>query len=138
MRTMAQKRYNPSRDRQKLDRLEEEFANILQSFSAHEPLVKGNFQNLRRRCGKTGCRCERGKLHESFVFIDRSSGKRRIRKTTVAQEKKLRKPVQKDQLLRKLRARLSKLHSETLACCDRLREHRLNQGKRLLSQSKPE
>ena len=77
---MARARYNASADRKKVDRLVRELSKIVRVFSEYDPLVRGSFQTLRRRCGKDPCCCVDGKLHETSVFVDRSSGKRRIEK----------------------------------------------------------
>lgn len=130
---MPKRAYEPSVDRRRLDRLSREFAQTVRAICDHRPLVRGSFQIFRRRCGKDGCKCLRGQRHETTVFIDRDSGQRRLQKVTVGLKRALSKPVQEYQRLRKLRARLSRLHAETLACCDRLCEHRLKVGKRLLA-----
>ena len=88
---------------------------------------------MRRRCGKPRCRCTRGQLHETLVFIDRSSGGRVVRKADLRQYRELKKATHTHQSLRRLRARLVKLHREVLECCDRLLDYRLQEGKRLLS-----
>jgi len=130
---MTQGPYDPSSDRQDLDRLAEEFSMIICAFSDHGPMVRGSFRRLLRRCGKERCRCCRGKLHESLVFIEWDGGRRRVRKTTIGKEQALRKPVKRYERLRRLRARLSKIHAEALRLCDRLCEHRLEEGNRILS-----
>lgn len=38
-------------------------------------LVKGSLVLNRRRCGKPGCRCEDGELHESLAFTYKQAGK---------------------------------------------------------------
>ena len=129
---MDRRRYNASSDRQKVGRLATELSRILRDFCEYDPLVRGSFQVLRRRCGKEPCRCLDGKLHETLVFVDRSSGKRKIEKATVAHEHALKKPAKKYRSLKSLRARVSKIHDELLRCCDRLSDHRLRQGKRLI------
>lgn len=129
---MVRTRYNASAERQKICRLETELSEILRAFREYDPLVRGSFQTLRRRCGKEPCRCVDGKLHETSVFVDRSSGTRRIEKATVAHEQALQKPANKYQSLKSLRARISKIHDELLSCCDRLSDHRLRKGERLI------
>jgi hypothetical protein len=130
---MARRQYDPSTDRQEIDALIRELSTTLQSFCEPTALVRGSLQRLRRRCGKKRCRCQRGQLHESVVFVDRSGGERKIRKANLGLERELRKPVRRYRNLRRLRARLGKLHAEILRCCDRLSEHRVAEGKRLLS-----
>jgi hypothetical protein len=131
---MPRTRYDPSVDRQELRFLEEEFSGIRQAFCASGRLVRGSLQTLRRRCGKPRCRCTRGQLHESLVFVDRTSGGRVVRKVNLGHYHKLKKPTHRYQSLRKLRARLVKLHREVIECCDRLLDYRLEEGKRLFSQ----
>ena len=98
--------------------------------------MRGSLQTLRRRCGKPRCRCTRGQLHETLVFVDRSSGEAVIRKADLRKYRELKKATLRYQLLRKLRARLTKLNREVLEHCDRLMEHRLEEGKGLLSSRK--
>ena len=38
-------------------------------------LIKGSLVLNRRRCGKPGCRCAGGELHESFAFTYKQAGK---------------------------------------------------------------
>ena len=129
---MPRKTYNPSVDRRRLERMSTEFSQIVRAFCYHPALVRGSFQVFRRRCGKDGCKCADGKLHETAVFVDRSGGKRHLHKLTVTLESTLAKPVREYRRLKKLRARLARLHREALACCDRLCEHRLKAGRRIL------
>jgi hypothetical protein len=134
---MPRKRSSASADRQRIDRLLKEFSRTLRAFCEHDPLVRGSFETLRRRCGKKRCRCVDGALHETFVFIDRSTGKRRIQKATVGQAQALRKPAKRYRSLKVSRARLSRIHEEILSVCDRLSEHRLRQGEKLLRRFAP-
>ena len=92
---MSPARYSPGADRQKVDRLLTELSKILQAFCEHDSIVRGSFQMLRRRCGKKPCRCNDGKLHETFVFVDRSSGQRRIERATAGHQHALKKPAKK-------------------------------------------
>jgi hypothetical protein len=130
---MPRPRYDPSVDRQELRLLEEEFSTICESFSARGRLVRGSLQTLRRRCGKPRCRCTRGQLHETLVFVDRTSGGLVVRKANLRQYAELKKATDRYQSLRTLRARLRKLHREVLERCDRLLDYRLKEGKRFLS-----
>lgn len=128
---MPRTRYDPSRDRKLLRRLATEFEKIVEVFGERLPALRANVQKLRRRCGKKGCRCERGDLHESVVLVDRSTGERKTRKVRSGEQLRLRKLTRRYRDLRRGRARLSKLHAELLACCDRLYEHSLREGQQL-------
>lgn len=126
------KRYDPSRDRKQLERLLAQIEKILETFSDTRPALRARVERLRRRCGKDGCRCQDGGLHESVVLVDRSSGERKIRKVRPGEQLRLRKLTRRYRDLRRGRAQLSKLHAEVLSCCDRLYEHRLREGQRSL------
>jgi hypothetical protein len=126
-------RYDPSRDRQRLHLFLEELPKILDCFSGYGPLLNGAFVVLRRRCGKPTCRCNRGQEHRSEVFLDRSTGKRRIYKANRQLRRRLRSPAAECRRLRGLRAHLQKLNREILSACDRLRDHRLQEGRRLMA-----
>ena len=48
---------------------------LSQQLSGCGRLIKGSFVVNRRRCGKPGCRCAEGKLHESLAFTYKQDGK---------------------------------------------------------------
>jgi len=130
---MAKSRYDPSVDRQCLSQALEELAVIFRTFCRPEPAVSGGLVVLRRRCGKTPCRCNRGELHQSSVYLDRTTGKRKIYKSTPGLRGRLRAPLGDYRRLRQLRVRLGKLHREVVSACDRLRIFRLQEGARLVA-----
>ena len=130
---MAKKpRYDPSLDRQRLSQLLEELSDIIRAYCGHDPILRGGFETVRRRCGKTPCRCTRGQLHVSDFLVDRSSGKPRFYKATAALRRSFRKPLRDYRQLRLSRIRLGKLHREILVACDRLRAARIREGARLV------
>lgn len=130
---MPRRRYDPSSDRQKLSRLQKELDGILEAFCGQEPILRGRVEHLSRSCGNPRCRCQRGHLHESTVFIDRSDGTRKTRKLQRGEIGKLRRRTVRYRALKKGRARLSALQAEMLECCDRLIEYRLETVKRMRS-----
>ena len=128
--------YDPSKDRQELGSLVEEFTRLIQDFAGtrnfpgRDALLNGNIQKLSRRCGKSNCRCAQGKLHRSTIFIHRTGGKRKVRTLTIREYELLRNPTLAFQGLRRKRARLSKLFQEVRVICDRLCAFRASRGAR--------
>ena len=51
----------------------------LRTVMEHKELMRGGVYRLRRKCGKPGCRCTRGQLHESWVHLVREGGVQRTR-----------------------------------------------------------
>src|SRR5215510_8758740 len=134
---MAERDLDPSRDRQELGRLLEEFRSLIEAFAGgrhfagYGPLLQGNIQKLSRRCGKASCRCAQGQqMHRSTVFIDRTAGTRKVRTLSSGEYERLREPTLAFQALRRKRARLTKLFREVLVACDRLCAFRARQGRR--------
>ena len=68
-----------SRLRQRLREAGRQFDRQLRTLLEHDPLLRGGVYRLRRRCGKAGCRCARGELHESWVWLTREQGVQRLR-----------------------------------------------------------
>lgn len=125
--------HDPSLERRRLGLLLAELSDIRDAFCEREPLVEGRFELLRRSCGKSPCRCERGELHETKIFLDRTSGRRRTYKDSSAMRRGLQGPVDNCSRLRRLRVRLRKLQAEFLQTCDRLKDWRIREGVRLVA-----
>lgn len=130
---MDEFRYDPSLDRQKLNRLQTEFSSVLCYFCDDRPLLKGSLRTISRRCGKPRCRCTKGQLHRTTVFVDRQGERPVLRKVTGPDYRKLLAPTREYRRIRGLRARLSYLHHEVLDACDRLTRFRLAKGHRTRS-----
>jgi hypothetical protein len=130
---MSRTSYDPSKDRQRLDRIAQEIRKVMGLFCRHEPIVQGVVTTLRRACGKQGCRCKKGPLHETVVFLWRSHGRRHTQKLSQAELKILRKATRLYRALRRLRAELGVLHREATSICDRLSQDRLVAGLKLFT-----
>lgn len=128
---MPTKPYDPSPDRQRLSLIAQEFDKVLDAFRGHDPMVNGRFVTLRRRCGKPRCRCLRGALHETEVFIDRSTGRRRTCRATRPLRRGLQAPVRRYRESRRLAVHLRELYRETRRLCRRLDHYRLALGAKL-------
>ena len=63
---------SPARLRQRLQRLRDEHARLLQAAFDTSPLWRGQVRHVQRKCGKPTCRCTRGERHAATVLADRS------------------------------------------------------------------
>ncbi len=57
----------------------QQFERQLCTLLEHGSFVRGGVYRLRRRCGKAGCRCVNGALHESWVLSWREGGVQHMR-----------------------------------------------------------
>jgi hypothetical protein len=130
---MDRQAYDPSLDRQELNRLLAEFSATVHAFCDHQPLLRGSLRKLVRRCGKLRCRCTRGQPHRTTVFVDCQGKKLKLRKVDGTDYRRLLPPTTAYRKLRHHRARLSSLLKETLRICDRLTLFRLAEGQRVHS-----
>ena len=110
-----------SRLRQSLLHLVNEMKGLVEPFFSDRPVIKGTVYELKRRCGKPGCKCAQGELHARMVvsaseeredaitgdptWISRGSPSRRCRRY---------------QELRRVRARLVEIHRQMLKVMDEM------------------
>lgn len=113
-----------SRLRQQLIRVGGEIARQIQVLAGRPPMIRGNVYRLRRRCGKSGCRCMRGELHESWVLLARERGVRRMRAVPRGQADRWRELAENYRRFRRARRELARLHREAMRLAGLLEEGR--------------
>ncbi|MGQ9696119.1 MAG: DUF6788 family protein [Thermodesulfobacteriota bacterium] len=64
--------------RQTLLRLANEIRGLIEPFFSDRPVIKGTVYELKRKCGKPGCKCARGELHTRMVVSASEGGKTRL------------------------------------------------------------
>ena len=64
-----------SRLRQSLVQLVNEMKRLVEPFFSDRPVIKGTVYELRRRCGKPGCKCAKGQLHARMVVSAAKRGR---------------------------------------------------------------
>lgn len=114
--------------RQRLRRLLEEHPRLLEVIFDRTPLWRGLVHEVRRRCGKSGCRCARGELHVSTVLLDRSGDRRRNRGLPAAEVPRFRRMTEEYRRVRRHRTRAAAIYAEVLAIFDALEAARRDEG----------
>lgn len=109
-----------SRLRQSLLHLAGEFQRVLKPLFSDEPVIKGTVYELKRRCGKPGCRCARGELHTQMVLSASEGGKTRIRVIPQGVLIEVKRKAGHYQELRRARARLGALYRKMLKVIDQM------------------
>jgi hypothetical protein len=107
-----------SRMRQSLPRLLSQMRGLVKPFFSDRPVIKGTVYELRRRCGKPGCKCARGELHARMVVSASEKGKTRLRVIPRGFLGEVQEKVRRYQELRRVRARLVAIHREILKILD--------------------
>ena len=100
--------------RQRLREAARQIERQIQVLMAPAPLVRGGVYRLRRQCGKPGCRCVRGELHESWVFLVREKGVQRMRAVPKGQAMRWRERAQQYRRYRLARRELRQQCREAL------------------------
>ncbi|MEI7902949.1 MAG: DUF6788 family protein [bacterium] len=103
-----------SRLRQQLREAGRQFDRQLRTLKEHDPLLRGGVYRLRRKCGKAGCRCARGELHESWVLLTREQGVQRMRAVPKGQLAKWRAWTECYRRFRLARRELTRQYREVL------------------------
>ncbi len=114
-----------------------ELDSIVELFCANGPVLRGSITTLKRRCGKPGCRCAQGKLHETLVLLERTPAGRRVRKLSGKAAHQLQRPCRQYRQLLRARARAVKLSLELRESLDRLWLARLRSGERFFGAKRP-
>jgi len=83
-----------SKLRQTLVQFAGEIRPLVRSMISDKPVVRGSVYELKRKCGKPGCKCAKGELHPSMVLSD--------------------------QQFRRARARLGEIHKKMLSIIDEM------------------
>jgi hypothetical protein len=111
--------------RQQLWRAYAAMAPTLRRLQRSEPMVQGSFYLLRRKCGKSNCRCARGELHPVYVLTRSEAGKDRLYPVPKEQRAEVRKQAAEYRRYQRARAVLVKRHVRLLALVDQMAEQRL-------------
>jgi hypothetical protein len=123
-----------SRLRQSLVQMVSEMKRLVEPFFSDRPVIKGTVYELRRRCGKPGCKCAKGQLHARMVVSASEKGKTRLRVIPRGFLVEVQQKVRRYQDLRRIRARLVAVHREMLKVLDEMeamrREELSSSGKR--------
>ncbi len=113
-----------SRLREQIQQCQREIGDQVRILKQRRPLVRGNVYNLRRKCGKAGCRCQEGHLHESWVLSVPEKGRKRMRAVPKGKRTQWQPMTERYRRFRRSRARLVKLFAELLQWVDELERER--------------
>jgi len=105
---------NLSRLRQQIHELQREHARLVQRMLKSKSMVKGSVIILARRCGKPGCKCNRGEKHKSKYLSISDGGKTRMIYLKPGMEMKVREAAERYRRFRSARARLVKIQKDVL------------------------
>jgi hypothetical protein len=109
-----------SRLRQSLRKLVEEMKGLIEPFFSDHPIVKGTVYELKRKCGKPGCKCAQGELHSRMVISASEGGKTRLRAIPRGFLVDTQQRVKRYQELRRARARVVEIHRQMLKILDEM------------------
>jgi hypothetical protein len=118
-----------SRLRKSLVGLAEEVRELIEPFLRDQAVIKGSVYELKRKCGKPGCKCAQGQLHRRMVVSASDKGKTRLRVIPRGLVSEVQNKVRGYQRLRRARARLVLLHKEMLEVMDEMEAMRREQMK---------
>lgn len=121
---MSADRSNSSRLRRRIYTAQVNFRKQLRILMGREPLLKGIVYKLGRRCGKAGCRCGKGHLHEMWALSIPEQGRKRMRSVPEERRGQWRELAGAYRRFRKARAALAKIFHEILAGVDELEKER--------------
>jgi hypothetical protein len=104
--------------RQTLVRLAGEIRGLIEPCFSDKPVIKGTVYELKRRCGKPGCKCARGELHARMVVSASEEGKTRLQVIPRGYLVEVQEKVGRYQELRRMRTRLGAIYQKMLEVMD--------------------
>ena len=116
-----------SRLRQSLVQLSNEIKKLTTPFLSDKPVIKGSVYEIKRKCGKAGCKCAQGELHCRMVVSASEKGKTRLRVIPSGFLVEVQGKVRRYQELRQARARLVEVHKKMLQVMDEMEAMRREQ-----------
>jgi hypothetical protein len=109
-----------SRLRHSLVELLDEIRGLIEPFFSDRPVMKGTVYELKRKCGKPGCKCAQGELHARMVVSASEGGKTRLRAIPRGFLVDTQQRVRRYQELRRARARVVEIHRQILKLIDEM------------------
>ena len=109
-----------SRLRQSLVQLSNEIKKLTNPFLSDKPVIKGSVYELKRKCGKPGCKCAQGELHSRMVVSASEKGKTILRVIPRGFLIEVQVKARRYQELRQARTRLVEVHKRILQTMDEM------------------
>jgi len=106
--------------RQTLLHLAGEIEGLVKPVFSDRPVIKGTVYELKRKCGKLGCKCARGELHTRMVVSTSERGKTRLQVIPHGSLVEVQTKVRRYQDLRRVRARLGDIYRKMLKVMDEM------------------
>ena len=116
----TEERQKFSRLRQSLINLSYEVRELIKPFFSSRPVIKGSVYELKRKCGKPGCKCTKGQLHRSMVLSSSEKGKTRLKVIPHGFLLEVKSKVQRYKKLRHSRRQLGQVHQSMLEVMDEM------------------
>ena len=133
----SESRQKFSRLRLSLSRLSDEVRKLIEPSFSDKPVIKGSVYELKRKCGKPGCKCAQGELHSRMVLSASEKGRTRLRVIPHGFLVQVQIKVRRYQELRRARSRLVEVHRKMIRVMDEMEVMRREQipasGKKKIS-----
>ena len=113
-----------SRLRQSLGHLSYQIRDLIRPCFSDKSVIKGSVYELKRKCGKPGCKCSRGQLHSSMVLSSSERGRTRLQVIPRGSLFEVKSKVQGYQKLRRSRSQLVSTFRTMLQVMDEMEEMR--------------
>jgi hypothetical protein len=110
--------------RKQIQQRQRELSDVLRGLKQRRPLIRGGVYKWRRKCGKAVCRCQEGRLHESWALSVPEKGRKRLRMVPKGRRTQWQQMAERYRRFRRGRARLVKLFAEILRLVDELERER--------------
>lgn len=106
--------------RHSLRRLSDEVRQLINPSFSDKSVIKGSVYELKRKCGKPGCKCAQGELHSRMVVSASEKGKTILRVIPHGFLVEVQGKVRRYQELRRARAQLVEVQRKMIQVMDEM------------------
>lgn len=114
-----------SKLRQKILQLDNRRRELLDRVLRPGPMVVGSLYQMKRKCGKPGCKCTRGQLHASWYLSRAEQGRTKLSYIGRIVPNRLAERVRRYQRHQKFLARIRKIDTQISGHLNQLRDQRV-------------
>jgi len=111
-----------ARLRQKVGRLDRQRRALFDRVLRPKPMVAGSLYEMKRKCGKPGCKCTRGEPHASWYLSRAEQGRTKLRYIGKIVPDRLARRVLRYQRHQKVLAQIRKIDTEISGYLNQLRD----------------
>jgi two-component SAPR family response regulator len=115
--------------RKKILSLYSELRKPMERLLTRKPFIKGSVYELKRKCGKRNCICQKGDFHKAIVISWSEGGRHYLKTVKIGELNRIKKLTNNYRAFRKARGRVNKIVRQIQEIADEIEKGLLKLGR---------